>query len=69
MCLFCSIVSREIPAEILYEDGDCIVINDIHPKARVHMLIIPKKHIPSIADMADSDRDIVGGLFLVARDL
>lgn len=69
MCIFCSVISREIPSDFVYEDENYIVINDIHPKARVHILLIPKRHVASIADMADSDRDTVGGLFLLARDL
>lgn len=69
MCLFCSIIAREIPSVPVYEDEDYIVLHDIHPKARVHMLLIPKRHISAISDMADSDRDAIGGLFLLARDL
>lgn len=55
MCLFCSIIAREIPVTPVYEDEHYIVLNDIHPKARVHMLLIPKRHIATISDMADSD--------------
>lgn len=69
MCLFCSLIAREIPSVPVYEDEDYIVLNDIHPKARIHMLLIPKRHIASISDMVDSDRDTIGGLFLLARDL
>jgi histidine triad (HIT) family protein len=69
MCIFCSIIAHEIPSTPVYEDENYIVINDLHPKARVHMLLIPKKHIPTISDMLDSDQDTIGGLFLIARDL
>lgn len=69
MCLFCSIIAREIPSARVYEDENYIVLNDIHPKARIHMLLIPKRHIASISDITDSDRDTIGGLFLLARDL
>lgn len=69
MCIFCSIIAREIPSTPVYEDENYIVINDLYPKARVHMLLIPKKHIPTISDMIDSDQNIIGGLFLIARDL
>ncbi len=69
MCLFCSIIAREIPVTPVYEDEHYIVLNDIHPKARVHMLLIPKRHIATISDMADSDEWVVGWLFLLARNL
>lgn len=69
MCLFCSIISHEIPSNPLYEDENYIVINDLYPKARIHMLLLPKKHIAAISDMADVDREIIGWLFLLARDL
>lgn len=69
MCLFCSIIAREIPSVPVSEDENYIVLHDIHPKARIHMLLIPKRHIDSISDMTDFDRDTVGGLFLLARDL
>ncbi|EKD29308.1 MAG: hypothetical protein ACD_78C00448G0004 [uncultured bacterium (gcode 4)] len=69
MCLFCSIVAREIPSVPVYEDENYIVIDDIHPKARVHMLLIPKKHIDSIAHLENSDGKIISWLFLLARDI
>ena len=55
MCLFCSIIARDIPSKTVYEDENYIVLNDLHPKSRIHMLLIPKKHIATIADMADVD--------------
>lgn len=69
MCLFCSIINHEIPTTPVYEDEEYLVINDIHPKARVHMLLIPKRHIESIADLEDTDSDLIAGLFLLARNL
>lgn len=69
MCIFCSIVSREIPSDFVYEDENYIVINDIRPQARVDMLLIPKKHIETVADLHNEDRDIMGGLLLLARDM
>lgn len=62
-------ISREIPANLVYEDENYIVLNDIHPKARIHMLLIPKKHIVSISDMDDADQNTIGWLFILARDL
>ncbi len=69
MCLFCSFASHEIPVTPVYEDDNYLVLNDIHPKARIHMLLIPKRHIATISDMEDSDQDSIGGLFLLARNL
>ncbi|MDD2565316.1 MAG: histidine triad nucleotide-binding protein [Candidatus Gracilibacteria bacterium] len=68
-CIFCKIINKEIPVETVFEDDNYIVINDIHPKAKVHMLLIPKKHIETINDLENNDRNLVGGLLLLARDL
>jgi len=67
--LFERIFARELPAEELYRDDDIIAIRDIHPRARVHILIIPRKPIPSNDDVADGDAALLGRLFLVARDI
>lgn len=67
--IFTKIINKEIPANIEFEDDKCIVIHDINPKAPVHLLIIPKKEIPSIIDLEDNDSDLIGYLFLVARDI
>ncbi|HKK90356.1 MAG TPA: histidine triad nucleotide-binding protein [Desulfobacteraceae bacterium] len=65
-CLFCKIVNREIPSDFLYEDDDFVVFKDIKPHAPVHLLIVPKRHIRSINDLTDQDRDTVSGLFILA---
>ena len=67
--LFTRIINREIPAEILYEDELCIVINDIAPQAPVHMLVIPKQEIARLVDAAHSDQSILGHLLLVAGEV
>ena len=67
--LFQRIIDRELPAKILYDDEHCIAIEDIRPKAPVHVLIIPKKPIPRVADAADTDEGALGHLLLVARDV
>lgn len=69
MCIFCKIINKEIPAKIEYEDDICIIIHDINPKADVHLLIIPKKHIASIAELKDEDAPIIAHLILKARDI
>lgn len=68
-CLFCRIVRGEIPSRKAYEDDDTLAFYDIHPKARVHLLVIPKKHIASLADAQPEDRDMLGKLMLLAPKL
>lgn len=54
-CLFCKIIKKEIPADIVYEDDEVLAFNDIAPQAPTHILAIPKKHVASIADLQDLD--------------
>lgn len=69
MSIFTKIISREIPSEIVYEQDDIIVIKDINPKAKTHLLIIPKKEIPTINDIEDSDRELIAEMFFVAKKI
>ena len=59
-CLFCRIINREIPASIVYEDDRVLAFNDINPQAPTHVLLIPKRHIPSLNDLSEGDDAIVG---------
>ena len=61
-CLFCKIISREIPASIVYEDDEVLAFNDINPQAPTHMLIIPKRHIASLSELRPDDDQLVGAL-------
>jgi len=65
--LFSKIIAKKIPAKIAYEDDDYIVIHDISPQAPVHVLVIPKRPIPTLNDLKPEDRELVGGMFLVAK--
>lgn len=65
-CVFCKIVSRQVPAEVVYEDDQVLVFQDIRPVAPVHYLLIPKKHIPTFFDLKAEDESIVGHLQRVA---
>jgi histidine triad (HIT) family protein len=65
-CIFCRIADRDIPSPLLWEDNDVVAFNDLHPKAPVHILIIPRKHIGSLNDMSDEDMIIVGKISYVA---
>lgn len=67
--LFEKIADKEIPASIEFEDNECIVIKDINPQAPVHLLIIPKKVIPRLAHANTNDKDILGHLLLVAKEM
>ena len=67
--IFKKIIDREIPAQIAYEDDLCLAFHDIAPKAPTHVLVIPKKEIPSLAAASDEDVQLLGHLLRVARDL
>ena len=67
--IFTKIIDREIPAEIIYEDEKCIVIKDINPKARVHLLVIPKKAIPTLFNLKPEDKDLMGHMMLLLPQL
>lgn len=67
--VFKKIIDKEIPAEIIYEDDLCIVINDKFPKAPVHLLMIPKKEIPSMKEVGEEDKDLITHLIFVANKL
>jgi histidine triad (HIT) family protein len=68
-CIFCKIINQEIPTEFLKENDDLVVFKDIHPLAPVHLLIVPRKHIRSINDLAEEDRSIVSNLVMTAKDM
>ncbi len=68
-CLFCRIASGEIPADIVRSDDDVVSFRDISPQAPTHILIIPRKHISSVTDLSEEDSEVMGRLFLMARDL
>lgn len=65
--IFSKIINRKIPSEIVYEQDNIIVIKDIHPKAKTHLLIIPKKEIPTINDLEEIDRQLIAEMFYVAK--
>ncbi len=71
MCIFCNIIKKEIPAVFLFENGEVVAFKDINPKAKTHILIVPKKHIETIKDLKEDEADeiLVGKMFLVARDI
>ena len=68
-CIFCRIGSKQIPADIVYEDPEMVAFRDIHPIAPVHVLLIPKKHIPSVNELEESDAALIGRMVLRAKEL
>lgn len=69
MTIFEKIIAREIPAEVVYEDDQCLAFRDISPQAPVHILVIPKKPIPRIAEAIDADTPLLGHLMATAATL
>jgi histidine triad (HIT) family protein len=69
MTIFEKIIARQIPAKIIWEDDDSIAFHDVNPQAPVHVLIVPKRVMPRLADATDNDGAILGKLLLVARDI
>lgn len=67
--LFQKIIDREIPSEFVHEDELCVAIKDINPKAPVHLLVIPRKPIPSIMDLEEEDRELISHLIFTAKML
>lgn len=68
-CIFCKIVAGDIPSTRVLESDDFIAIRDIHPAAPVHVLLIPRRHVDSVAHLDDGDAELAGRLLLGARDV
>jgi len=68
-CIFCRIISGEIQSDILYQDEQVVAFRDIDPKAPVHLLVVPRKHIESVAELTEDDAPIAGHLVSVANRL
>lgn len=68
-CIFCKIVSGEVPSKKIFEDEDTLSFHDINPKAPVHFLIIPKKHIDKLAQAKEEDKTLLGKIQLLAARL
>ncbi|HMG87699.1 MAG TPA: histidine triad nucleotide-binding protein [Terracidiphilus sp.] len=68
-CLFCGIIEGSIPTKAVYQDDQCYAFADINPQAPVHVLIVPREHITSMADMTKEQRSLVGHLHWVAAEI
>ena len=67
--IFTKIINKEIPADIVYEDAECICIKDIQPKAPTHLLVIPRKPIPRLADANENDQALLGHLMVKVAEI
>ena len=67
-CVFCDIIEKKIPADILHESDDAVIIADIRPSAPIHYLVIPKRHISSIVDVQHEDEALLGHMVHLAKD-
>ncbi len=68
-CLFCKMVSGDIKADVVYENDQVLVFRDINPQAPVHVLAIPKQHVSTINDLTAADTDMIGQLYLAAKEV
>ncbi len=68
-CIFCKIIKGEIPSEKVFEGNNIIAFNDINPKAKVHILIVPKKHIESIKHLEEADKNLMGEIIFTAKKI
>ncbi len=67
-CIFCKIIDKKIPAEVLLENDKTIVFRDIKPKAPIHYLVVPKKHIASLNEVKEEEKELLGELIFTARE-
>jgi histidine triad (HIT) family protein len=68
-CIFCKIIKGEIPSKKVYEDKEIFAFEDINPKAPIHILIIPKRHIDKSLDVKEEDKELIGSIFMTANRL
>ncbi len=68
-CLFCKIVSGDIPGDIVYQDDEIVAFNDINPQAPVHVLVIPRKHIATHNDLTENDTQLIGSLLVRIKSM
>jgi histidine triad (HIT) family protein len=68
-CIFCKIVNKDIPAELIFEDAQIVAFNDINPQAPIHILIIPKEHFASLNDIPDEKKELLSHILLRARQI
>ncbi|GFN34709.1 histidine triad nucleotide-binding protein [Tepidimicrobium xylanilyticum] len=68
-CIFCKIINKEIPSQIVYEDDEIIAFKDVNPQSPVHILVIPKEHIESLNDINSNHSDLIGNIFITIKNI
>ena len=68
-CIFCGIAAGQIPATMLYDDGEVLAFRDINPEAPVHLLIVPRRHISTLNDLNEADAALIGRLYLAGKQV
>lgn len=68
-CLFCGVIKGDVKGSIVYQDNSVVAFKDINPKAPVHLLIVPRKHIATLLDLQQEDKSLIGDIFSVANQL
>lgn len=68
-CIFCKIIKQEIPTKLIYQNADVVAFDDLHPRAPIHKLIVPRKHIATLNDLTDAEAPLMGQVMLAAKAL
>lgn len=68
-CVFCKIIKREIPSDIVYEDDRVIAFKDVNPAAPIHILVVPKKHIENLLQVSEEDGDIISYIYKIINKI
>jgi len=68
-CIFCKIAAGDIPADIVYQDEHVVAFRDLGPQAPTHVLVIPKRHIATLNDLTEADAELVGRMYLAAKEV
>jgi histidine triad (HIT) family protein len=68
-CIFCRIIERQAPAQIVFEDDGVVAFEDLHPQSPVHLLVVPRKHLASLREAVAEDAPLLGRLFIIAAQL
>jgi len=68
-CIFCEIAEKRLESKVVYEDDRVVAFKDVHPQAPVHILLIPKKHIPGVTGVREEDRELIGHILMVSQQI
>ena len=68
-CIFCKIIQKQIPTDFIFEDEHIVVFKDIHPKALIHLLVVPKTHIKSLAEVSEKETNLIAHMLLIMPSL